>query len=72
MGFDAMPFIALRAMNVGLSPYNNAIISALTSKLAGRYYYVIAWLVAYAKYLFNRPSNALPCLATARLSRTYS
>lgn len=50
---------------VGLSPYKNAIINAPASKLAERYYYIFARLVAYAKYLFNRPSNALPCLASS-------
>ena len=29
-----------------LSPYKSAIINALTSKLAGRYYFTFAWLVA--------------------------
>ena len=50
----------------GLSPNKNVTINALTSKLAGRYYYIFTRLVAYAKYLFNNPSNAFPCLASSR------
>ena len=50
---------------VGLAPYKSTTINAPTSKLVERYYHTFARLVAYAKYLFNKPSNALPCLASS-------
>ena len=40
--------------------------STLESKLSAcNFLFRIAWLVAYAKYLFNNPSKALPCLASS-------
>ena len=50
---------------VGLAPYKMVKKFALTSILAGRFSNHFAWLVAYAKYLLRRPSNALPCLASS-------
>lgn len=43
-----------------LSPYYNPNKCTLSSKLEGAFIWIIAWLVAYPKYLFNRPSNAKP------------
>ena len=51
--------------HVGLAPYKKAIINAVTNKFARRYYCFFARLVAYAKYLFNNPSKAFPCLASS-------
>jgi len=59
-----LEFVSL-LLAIGMLAYKNMIINALTSKLAGRYYHIFAWLIAYAKYLFSSPSNAFPCRASS-------